>query len=234
MIAEADVGNGEGTGTAKRASIVARWTDANNHLRLDAWRPNSSTVQIDLVKLVAGTPTTIGTGSKSAGTALARARLVLDVRASGAITAAFRSHTSSSITIDLATTDSAVATGGALDDGQGGIADISDATFSRFYDNITVSVPAPESIVIYPGRSLEITGSTILRQNAAGTQEGRPRSVRGGLAKLRPAGAANRTSRIVVRGFYVDAETGQPVGDFADLDVAMVYTPQVRLVPAPV
>jgi hypothetical protein len=221
--------------------VIARWTDASNYCRLTCESPSSGTSYgVQLVKVVAGTETVLATATFDLGSQVALSiSLDLTVHATGTVVGrVFRSD--GTLLVTLMAADSALATGGTLEDGLAGIIDSGNGstTQERWYDNVTIAVPPPESIIIYPGRSMVIEEDAINRESANGSSQGRPRSVRGGLLKLPPAGSEGRVSRVVVRGFQQDAEVqddvwggGQTV-TASDLQVQLLYTPRVRLVPA--
>lgn len=128
----------------------------------------------------------------------------------------------------LSIQNSALATGGAIDDGQIGFSDFnptaSGTSTVRYYDNFYGATAAAEDIAVYSGRSLYDTSSAMRRQDAAGTYYGDLTPV-GGRFRLRPDGGVGRKNRVAVmaRRFDVDATLDEFIADSLTLQAS--WTP---------
>lgn len=183
-----------GAATPPAGGALARFTDANNHLRLTVSTTIGFTTRttITLTKVVAGTPTELDSRNVSGGAY----KLRLSVTATGAVTAIADGPT----TVEMTAQDSALATAGALASGKGGIIDIgASSTLERRYDNVAVTeVPSPPG-VIQASRKLEIRTDGIIRETAAGGSYGAVQAPIGDLPRLPPSGLENRTVEVILK-----------------------------------
>jgi hypothetical protein len=209
--------------------VIARYVNDDNYLWLRVHR--SSTRDLELVKKIAGVETVIASVPVSGSIGpTAPAFLTLVVFATGRVVGLVTgAHTAT-----LDTTDSVLATAGALASGKGGIADQSKSNFIgyRKYDDVVVSTPAAEPIVMYASRQLDIRHDSTERQSSDGTQWGRPPSYRGARFKVGPAGDRDRTTRVVVLAHRNNLDAGgvwEPLDD--QLTVAATVTPRCSVVP---
>ena len=219
-------------GNSALLGVLARWTDSSNFviatLRLHA-AGSGLLHRLGITTVVAGAVTN-SPQATAVPVAGASYRVTLHVYATGTAIATMTGSDGSTGITSLASTH--LATGGALASGETGLYDsMSTAAASRYYSDFVTGITAPEPIVIDPGRSISITDHSVLRETADGLDEGRPRRIHGSYATFRHAGIDGRASRLVIRGFYEDAEANQAITDFADLQVQTLYTPRVRLVP---
>lgn len=135
----------------------------------------------------------------------------------------------------LATLDavgSALTASGALASGKPGFSDFGGSGAApRFFSNFRWGIPAPEPIALYLNRKLEVRSDETIRQGSTGVYWGKPPEYRGSRLFLPPAGAAGRTSRLVVKADRNDLESAEqvPLGD--SLAAEVFYTPRFLVVP---
>lgn len=200
-----------GASDDKYAFAIGRWTDSSNYafakLHLSA-----GTDTIYLGVRVAGVETILGEAPITiAPDTYYGVRLI--AFASGLVMAAALGDAGATLA-EASGTHAALATGGALASGKAGFADQSTGTAAatRTYDSFYAATPAPEPIVIYPGRSLELSTQAEMRESSDGTSWGRVPSYNGSHFKLSAAGAAGRVTRIVVAARRFDSETAEDAG----------------------
>lgn len=210
--------------------LLMRYVDTSNFLILIA-KLDGGFVYIYAIKRVAGANTTLISsfwpGSVFAGTWYT---IKTQVTAAGTLSVLFGPQ-GGPLTQVGATTDSVLATGGALDDGKAGIYDFhpSATAVTRTYDNIATYAPAVDA-AIFSGRSARFLHNTALRENAAGTSEGRVPAFEGRHLTTPPATRANRTSRLVVKARRQDVDSGLPDSGLTDqLTASLTVTPRVIL-----
>jgi hypothetical protein len=207
------------------AGVVARWVDSSNFLRLRA--TVRGTERLVLEQVVAGTTTTLATSSYGI-TVWRWYRLRLIAFASGrAIGQVLDANDNILATLDASS--SALSSGGALDDGTPGIWDSGTGVTAgpRYYDQFTVATPAPEPIVLYSGRTMQITHEAATRQDSTGVYSGRPRSYQPAGRFLVPVG----TSRVLAKARRndIDAAADENVTDATQIQVGI--TPRGLAVP---
>jgi hypothetical protein len=123
---------------------------------------------------------------------------------------------------------SALATGGALDDGQVGFYDLGQAasgSVTRNYDNFVAAVPAAQAVA-FSGQSAEIRHDSAIREDSAGTYWGPVPSYRGSRFLLPPAGDEDRSSQIVVKARRNDVDVAADDQIADSTTVAVTYTPR--------
>jgi hypothetical protein len=208
--------------------VVARYVDASNYLRALTTALGAGYGFFRLVSTVAGVNTTLAEKLVYT-TPGAWYTQTLIAYSSGRIIALLSSGGAELARMDLVS--SVVATGGALASGKAGINDFNNGggTRIRYYDSFAVGTPAPEPIVLYPGKQLAIAPDSAQRGDLAGVYG--PVAYRGGRPYLPPAGVANRTTRIVAKCDRNDIEVGEdvPLGD--SLQLAAVITPRHYAIP---
>lgn len=215
---------------AMEQAVIARWTDASNHLRLRLV-PAGNSGTLYLETLVAGVTTVLGsTAVSTVGGAWLTLRLI--AFASGRTIGTLLDASGATIT-ELQALATSLASG-ALASGLTGFADRKTTTGSadRYYDNFYAGTPAPEPLIINSGKCLQITSDGDYRQSADGASYGEVIS-RGSRLFIPPAGPANRTSRITVRATRNDLTTmaDTSVADGDSLSAQIYYTPRYLAVP---
>jgi hypothetical protein len=105
--------------------------------------------------------------------------------------------------------DSALATGGALEQGVGGIKDInaSATAITRSWDNFQAFVPDADA-VIFAGQTLQLGTDGAVREDSAGVGSGPVSTVIGDLPRIPPSGLEDRPVEIYLRA---------SPGDFANV-----------------
>lgn len=131
----------------------------------------------------------------------------------------------------------ALATGGALDDGYSGLYDynVGAATITRSYDNfwatpLTTTIAADAAI--FAGQSMQVRHNAVVREDSGGSVWARPASYEGDHARPLPAGVEARALRTIVAVHRNDPGT---MADTAidDLSYRWHYTPRWVSVPQP-
>lgn len=211
--------------------VIARWVDSSNYLavyrKLD--RSSGSTVRsLVIEQVVAASATTLASIVIPDGlpTSAVWHTIRAVVYASGRVIAS--NTTSGAVIAETEATSSALASGGALDDGKPGFFDrVAGAdVITRHYDNFAIGTPAAEPIVIYSGRQLQVRHDNTIRQDSSGTYTGRPASYRGSRF-LVPVG----TSRVLVKARRSDIETMPDTNVTDSLQIQVAYTPRGLAVP---
>jgi hypothetical protein len=168
--------------------VIVRFVDNDNFLAAVKYRGTSR-----LLKVKGGTQTELGAGD--AGRTDDQGQISLQVLASGAWELRWNgSKVAGGVDPDTAT-------GGALDDGKSGLIDwyTGGEIRTRTYSNFSVSIPSPEPIVCYAGRSMEFNQNGALREIEAGGVYGSPGIVSQPFQpELTPAGAEGLTNRILI------------------------------------
>ena len=221
------------TGIAIWHSLIARYVDAGNYLR----------IYVDTAGAAGALVVSRKAGGATAGLVRQSVPLVRGawyqlravVFASGHGVATLLSHTSDAAA-EVTFFDAALATGGALASGQAGFGDYwtgpSDPSPTvRYYDDFYAAAPAPEPIVVHSGRSIEFRHDAVLRQDAAGTYAGPPPEYVGGQFFVPPAGSAGRKARVAViaRRNDVTVSADDHIADSTTVEVFV--TPRFLTVP---
>jgi hypothetical protein len=205
-------------------SVIARWTDANNHLRLIVPDPNGGSVRLEQVVASVVTVLATTTWYRASGT---NYRLRLIAFASGRVIGQVMSDSGGLLT-ELQVLSTVVATGGALQTGKPGLRDrsIGNMTANRYFTGFSVSTPTAEPIAIYSGKNMQVRYDDVLRQDAAGTYSGRPQSYRGSRF-LVPVG----TSRVLVKARRNDIEVVTDANFTDATQIQVGWTPRGLAVP---
>lgn len=211
-------------------SLVVRWTDVNNHLRFTV--PEGLTLRnAKLEQVVAGSVTVLAQvspdGLRNSSTSY---RMRMLAFASGRVIGQFLSD-AGAVLFQLDAISSAVATGGTLATGKPGLMDLNWAAggpANRYVTDFNVSTPAAEPIAIYSGQDLQFRHDGVLREDAAGTYWGTPKSYEGSYVTV-PAG----TSRVLVKARRNDIEASGVLDDNVvdATTIQMFYTPRGLVVP---
>jgi hypothetical protein len=208
-------------------ALILRWVDASNFLRL---KVNSATGVVTLEQVVAGTPTTLATpatGTLGTFTQLTfRFRLI--AYASGLAIVTVTSDDGLTSYGSAQAVSTALATGGVLATGKPGIGSRSTSAVSsnHHWDDIAVTTPATEPMVIYSGRNMQVRYDDTLRQDSTATYYGRTPSYRGSRF-LVPVG----TSRVLVKARRNDIETSLDDQVTDALQIQIGWTPRGLAVP---
>jgi hypothetical protein len=214
-----------GSASGLEQSLILRWTDANNHLRMVVPDLNGGTVRIEQV--VASVVTVLATTTWDRAFYSTSYRLRLIAFASGRVIGQIMSD-GGSLIADMQTSATVIATGGTLQTGKPGLRDRSMGTLAltRYFTQISVSTPVPEPIVLYSGRNMQIRYDDVLRQDSTGTYSGRPPSYRGSRF-LVPVG----TSRVLVKARRNDIEVALDSNVTDALQIQIGWTPRGLAVP---
>lgn len=213
--------------SSSKQSLIARWVDSSNYLRLTVGQETSGSASLVLERVVTGTATVLASTTWTRTPLLAyRARLI--TYASGLIVGQVLSDSGTALAA-LVASSTVTATGGTLQTGKPGLRDFgagTDLTHSRWLTEFATSVPAAEPIALYSGRNMQIRYDDTLRQDSTGTYTGRPASYRGSRF-LVPVG----TSRVLVKARRNDTDTSidDNVTDATQIQVG--WTPRGIAVP---
>jgi hypothetical protein len=208
-------------------ALILRWVDSSNFLRL---KVNSATAVVTLEQVVAGTPTTLATpatGTLGTFTQLTfRFRLI--AYASGLAIVTVTSDDGLTSYGSAQAVSTALATGGVLATGKPGIGSRSTSAVSsnHHWDDIAVTTPAAEPMVIYSGRNMQVRYDDTLRQDSTATYYGRTPSYKGSRF-LVPVG----TSRVLVKARRNDIEASLDDQVTDALQVQVGWTPRGLAVP---
>jgi hypothetical protein len=219
-----------------KMGVIARYVDNNNYLRLVMHTPLLGGVfTIELIKKIAGVDTTIAsTTSAQSFASNVPYTFRLIAFASGRTIGSISTASTQQGTIDAS--DSAVATGGTLASGKAGIADQCLAVFVgaiRRYDDVVVSTPSAEPVVLYSGRKLEVRSDSAERESSAGGTWGRPASYRGSRFYVQPAGDGNRTTRVAVKASRNDLTVAEDANLTDQIKLIATVTPRYTVIPRP-
>lgn len=178
--------------------VIARFTDANNFVFGGlSWVLSPPSVRIGyyLVKVVAGTVSTVAYTAQTLPDTSGTRRVELTVRDSGLV----------SLAVDgisrVNAHDAVFATGGALASGKSGILDwaISGGTGTRTYSDFRVSIPTAESIALYRSQDLQFRQNEILREASGGGVYGTPfQNSQPFQPELTPEGSEGITNRLLL------------------------------------
>jgi hypothetical protein len=222
------------SGAQVAMGVIARWTDSSNYLFAQITSTLPATLNFTLTQVVAGVSTLLASGSliPSPNTQYG---MRVTAYATGVVVAELRTNAPSfaAPTMSIRANSAAVATGGTLATGKPGFFDInSSATvLTRFYDWFSVTTPGSEPIAINSTRSLEIRSDGTQHADASNTYWGPVPAYRGSRFMVPPAGAANRTARIVVKAHRQDIETGDAANVTDNLTVQANVTPRYLAIP---
>jgi len=212
--------------------VITRWTDSSNYAYAQ-WSVSNGLTAFHIGQVVAGVTTILAssTGYFSPNqwwgirlTAFATGGLVAELR--------FGVGSAQPILV-LRGQSSAIATGGTLATGKPGFFDqnTSGSAVSRLYDFFSTSTPSGEPIVINSTRSAEIRSDAAKRYDSTNTYFGDMPAYRGSRFLVPPAGAANRTSRVLVKAHRQDIESIDASTVTDNLTAQVAYTPRYLVVP---
>jgi hypothetical protein len=161
-----------GLGTAnynKELSLIARWTDSSNYVRLVIPAGGLGADVVKLEQVVAGVVTTLASYTWNQFNYLTYYRFRLIPYASGRILGWVFNDAGSTL-VSLDASSSAIATGGTLASGKPGVRDrcLSGAGFREFTE-VAVSTPAAEPIAINSSRTIQFRYDDTIRDDSVGT-----------------------------------------------------------------
>jgi hypothetical protein len=200
---------------------IVRWTDSSNYARATIYYAAPGLQEIKITQVVAGVSTVLASATADIVAESDYYVIRVGVSTSGRI-GMFLLNQAKTVTFAGAEASAtALATGGALDDGKPGIYDRSTSsgtTVTRYFDNFSVLTGAAEPIVIYSGQSLEVRHDDTVREDSTGTYYGRPQFYRGSRFVV-PVG----TSRVLVKARRndIDAATDGNVTDATQIQVGV-------------
>jgi len=131
--------------------------------------------------------------------------------------------------VDMSGQDSRLATGGTHATGLRGFIDrlgTAGSTTRRFYGDFYAAVPAPEPVVVYSGRNMQVRDDDTVRQDSTGTYTGRPQSYNGTRFLVPPG-----TSRVAVKARRLDVDVDQDLNVTDATQIQIAYTPRFLVVP---
>ena len=217
--------------------LLVRYVDANNWLGVFA---NTGQRLLNVYKNVAGTKTLVGQssgmyaplGNSPLGVVIT---VYAKVASTGAVTArALAGNAAVPGDVTVTFTDPVLATGGTLATGKTGLyAQMTTAgSIQVFFDDFTVVTNPVLAPAMYSGRTLEVTGADVRRQNSAGTTYGRPGSYRGSRFVLNPEGSAGRSTRVLAKAWRNDVDLAAEATPVTDsLKAQVFYRPRYSVVP---
>ena len=223
-----------------RMGVIARWTDSSNYVRATLIRDYTAGVHgrtLEVRQIVAGVETVIASAAVASSAASTQVWQVIRLIAfsSGRVIAEIL-NSSKTATLAIAEgTSTALGPGGALASGKSGVYDAhtsATGSLSRYYDDPGIATPAPEHVVMYASRQLDIRSDSTIRESSAGGTWGRPPSYRGSRFKVGPAGSENRTTRVVVLAHRNNLDAGgvwEPLTDQLTIDAT--FRPRCSVVP---
>lgn len=232
VVVGADIATAVNGAGAPRLGVVARYVSTTSYLAAYVEVATGGAVTINVVQVVSGVTTVLGSKTPPAFVAgqYGSIRLQVDTAGRWALWHVVKGSAFGSVPL-LSGASTSLATGGALASGKVGLYDYNSAGIgvSHLYDNFYAWVPIPDA-AIFSTQSLEVRHDQTLREDSTGTYWGKP-WYRGSRFLLPPAGDESRTSRIAVKGRRNDV-TQFPDDNVADnLTVQVNYTPRYLVVP---
>lgn len=218
--------NNWGSTDAPIVGVVLRYTNTSNYVVVRLAKIGSAH-WLQIVKTVAGTQTTLFQDRVALATSSVYA-LRATVYASGVLAVWLETEAGNQLYGPVIRQDTALATGGTLASGKGGVYDqnAQTASITRKFSDMAVGTPVPEGIVLFSGRAMEIRHDTTIRQDSAGTLYGQAPSYNG-TRFLVPTG----DSRIAVKARRQNVSTSPDEFLADNLQVQVGYTPRVLVVP---
>jgi hypothetical protein len=196
--------------TSSRMGVVARYVDTSNWLLFALYpaNPASGTPGFGVYKREAGSVTTLGFQQLVTPPLDEWCTLTLLVGVTGAWHATITGGANGA----LSGQDSALATGGVLDDGKVGMYDAwANATAgTRNYDNFMAWVPSDDSI-LYASQSAELSTKAMTREDSGGTAYGPVSTVNGDLPRM-PNQSSAGTVEFLVKASRGDLLTQSDTG----------------------
>jgi hypothetical protein len=208
--------------------VVARWTDASNHL-IGLCRPISGPgsllySRLEISKMIAGAETLLrqsATFVRSPTTASIR----LVVSASGRAVL-WLLDANDNVVGRIGVYDATLATAGTLATGKPGFAD--GGTGARHDDDFWVAVPSPDS-AISASQSIEVRSDGVIREDPGGTIWSDVSSYVGDYLAIPPTAQEGRTARVIVKTVRDDPSVSD--GAIDDLSARLFATPRFLTIP---
>lgn len=224
------------------AGVFLRYVDANNFLLARFRKYSDGTIlglatRVELVKKVSGTFTSIATygNAFTAGYAFSWNTLTVSADASGNVLVKTNRGGFSSDVTKITTTDSALATGGALESGGFGIyhANTGTANANDAFDDFSVTGLNTATLinpVVFSSRTVDLTHQAAVSASSDGTKMNPTPIIEGNYLKLPPATRNSDKHRVVVRARRNDIDAGfADTGLDDDLTATVKATPRVTL-----
>lgn len=218
------------------AGLLARYTNASNHLRALLYDTGSSSSQQLLVqKGVAGVFTNLASVAIPFGYAAGTThRMILVALTTGQWFVYLTAKGSTSDVLLASGQDAALATGGALATGRVGLADTAGSYPStpptRYYDNFAAWAPTADA-ALFASQSLEVRHDRVIREDSTGTYWSPVSSYEGDYLLLPPAGPDDRAIRVIAKASRgVPGEGADSAVD--DISARLTATPRFLVVPS--
>jgi hypothetical protein len=209
-----------------RLGALLRWTNSSNYAYMQAAFYSNGDVSIRLGVKVAGSLTLLASiWPRMSGGSEFVVRGSLVARSDGSLSIG---GTINGVPIPpLAASHSALATGGALASGKGGMYDYNSESVaaSREVQSVNVAQLGGIPYCIQPSRSMEVRSDSAITADSTGTYYGPVPQYRGSRFFVPQSGEAKRTSRIIVKADRNDLEESD------EQTIADAFTAGVRLTP---
>lgn len=210
--------------------LIARWVSEESYAFALCEFQKDNVVQVQLGVKISGTTTILATSNvKVSGTTVEFA-LSLTALLDGSLCV---SGTVDSQPVSLSSSSSAVATGGSLASGKGGMLDraIKFVEAHARFTRIQVATLAAVPYVVQPSQSMEVRSNATIAEDATGTYSGPVPLYRGSRFFVPQDGSANRTSRVIVKADRNDLEESDQL-TIGDAFTAQVFvTPRFHVIP---
>lgn len=188
------------------SGVLARFVDSSNYAAalIDA---TSSPGILSIRTVIAGSTTVLTSalltnilGNDASGALADGVGLRFTIFASGRAVARLFDPATGFTYMQLDTAATTLATGGTLATGKSGIIDsTATAVAARYWTNVSVYTPPPESAIIYGDGVAELRHDGIFRQNEAANAYGQVPIVNGDLPRLPPPGLEARDVQVAVK-----------------------------------
>jgi hypothetical protein len=210
--------------------VLARYVDTSNWL-MATLSPVTSGWQLLVRKRVAGTVTTLARTNPFALGEDAWYTVRLAAYTQGQVFAWVFPQGSDSPGEPTIAFDSALATGGALATGKGGVYDTHSGSgaVTRTYDNFAAWVP-PNDAVMFANQSAELAWNGITREDSSGAAHGPVSHVEGDLPRIPVSGLEGRTVEVFVKPTRGDLDQ-LPDSGIDDVSVRLYYRPSWLFAP---
>lgn len=207
-----------------RMGVLARFVDINNYLV--AWLKLTNDLAIDQV--IGGSSNRLATlpAGSLAYTPEGIYSISLSAFATGRVAAVLRDQSGKTLA-QLEAQSTALATGGTLAIGKGGLYDYNPtaAAVDRYYDDFVLAVPPAEPVVLNPDRRLEHSYADSQREDPTG-QAWATISPRGSRLWLAPAGDRGLVNRVAVKPHVNDIDVTADDDSGTALLYQLAYTPR--------
>jgi hypothetical protein len=202
-----------------QSGVIARWTDASNHLRAVMYRdstgPSTFQTYLEIHELLAGVKTVAKQEIATDGGGTFQNNfwtLSLTVDSSGQVTARMVATgerpgggvgalAAGTVLLTATASLTSAATGGTLATGKPGIFDLqtsATAGIDRWYDDFLVA-SVPGDAATFASQSVEIRSDRVLREDSGGTMWTGPSSYTGDYLLIPPTGSEARSARVIVK-----------------------------------